>query len=70
MEATFDKLFSKSKSVPKKVLGNPWDILPIKNMKYAKDCEEVHLGNRKLEGVECFQLFPNIEVLWLNNNLV
>ena len=70
MEATFEQLFSKNNKKEKNVLGDPWDILPIKNMKYAKNCEEIHLGNRNLEGVENFQLFPNVEVLWLNNNLV
>lgn len=49
-------------------VGNPWSILPIKNKKYAKDLVEVHLSDRSLTSLEKFQEFPNLEVIWLNNN--
>ena len=51
-------------------VGNPWSILPIKNKKYAKDLVEVHLSDRSLTSLEKFQEFPNLEVIWLNNNQV
>ena len=51
-------------------VGNPWSILPIKNKKYAKDLVEVHLSDRDLNMLEKFQEFPNLEVIWLNNNKV
>jgi len=51
-------------------LGTPWSVLPIKNNKYAKDLVEVHLSDRQLTGLEKFDNFPNLEVIWLNNNLV
>lgn len=49
-------------------IGNPWSILPIKNKKYAKDLVEVHLSDRSLTALEKFEQFPNLEVIWLNNN--
>ena len=49
-------------------IGNPWSILPIKNKKYAKDLMEVHLSDRSLTALEKFDQFPNLEVIWLNNN--
>ena len=51
-------------------IGNPWSILPIKNKKYAKDLTEVHLSDRSLNSLERFAEFPNLEVIWLNNNQV
>jgi hypothetical protein len=50
--------------------GDPWTILPIKNAKYARDCIEVHLSDREIELLDKFEDFPNLEVVWLNNNQV
>jgi Leucine-rich repeat (LRR) protein len=50
--------------------GSPWSVLPIKNNKYAKDLIEVHLSDRGLTDLEKFEDFPNLEVIWLNNNNV
>ena len=52
------------------IIGNPWSVLPIKNNKYAKDLVEVHLSDRCLNQLEGFEQFPNLEVIWLNNNKV
>lgn len=51
-------------------IGNPWSILPIKNAKYARDLTEVHLSDRDLDLLEKFEDFPNLEVIWLNDNKV
>lgn len=51
-------------------IGDPWSILPVKNAKYARDLTEVHLAERDLDRVEHFEDFPNLEVIWLNNNRV
>ncbi len=51
-------------------IGDPWTILPIKNAKYARDLVEVHLSDRDLDFLEHFEDFPNLEVVWLNNNKV
>jgi len=48
----------------------PYSILPIKNRKYARDLTEVHLSDRRLTKLEKFEEFPNLEVIWLNNNYV
>ncbi len=49
-------------------VGDPWSILPVKNAKYARDLIEVHLSERDLDILEHFEDFPNLEVIWLNNN--
>ena len=51
-------------------IGNPWSILPIKNNKYARDLTEVHLSDRELVKLEKFEMFPNLEEIWLNNNKI
>jgi len=51
-------------------VGSPWSVLPIKNNKYAKDLLDVHLSDRGLTSLEKFEQFPNLEVIWLNNNQV
>ena len=51
-------------------VGDPWSILPVKNAKYARDLVEVHLSDRGLDALAHFEDFPNLEVIWLNNNKV
>jgi len=51
-----------------KVISDPWSVLPIKNAKCARGTSEVHLSDRNIEVLGNFQSFPNLEVLWLNNN--
>jgi hypothetical protein len=51
-------------------ISNPWNILPIKNAKSARNCTEVHLSNQNIEILKNFESFPNLEVVWLNNNKV
>ena len=50
--------------------GDPFDVIPIKNAKQAFECEEIHLGSRNVEKLVQFDKFPNLEVLWLNDNKV
>jgi hypothetical protein len=57
-------------TAPLIVTGNPWSVLPIKNMKYAKNLTEVHLADREVDILEQFEDFPNLEVAWVNNNKV
>ena len=49
-------------------VGDPWSVLPVKNAKQARDLVEVHLSDRALDLLERFEDFPNLEVVWLNNN--
>lgn len=53
-----------------KVVSDPWSVLPIKNAKCARGTSEVHLSDRNIEVLGNFESFPNLEVLWLNNNKV
>lgn len=52
------------------VVGNPWDVMPVKSRKHAKECIEIVLSNRKLTSLTNFDKFENLEALWLNNNNV
>ena len=48
--------------------GNPWTVLPIKTRKYAKECKEIVLSDRKINKLINFDKFTNLEALWLTNN--
>lgn len=50
------------------ILGDPYDIVPIKDSKNAKETVEVYLGRRGIQRLIRFEEFPNLEVLWLNDN--
>lgn len=68
MRSTFRNLISNKK---KKVTeGDPFDVIPIKNAKRAFECEEVHLASRGIEKLIKFDKFPNLEVVWINDNKV
>lgn len=49
-------------------IGDPWSVLPMKNKKYARECIEVHLSDRELTDLDRFDDFPNLEIVWFNNN--
>ena len=70
MNIVFNQLIARKTAKKDINLGNPWEIVPIKNKKYSRDCTEIHLGNLNLEGIHHFEDFLNIEVLWLNDNKV
>ena len=40
----------------------------MKNTKYARECVEVYFSDRQFTDLERFEDFPNLEVVWLNNN--
>lgn len=48
--------------------GDPWSVLPIKTRKYAKDCKEIVLSDRKINKLVNFDNFENLEAIWLTNN--
>ena len=70
MLENFDKLLRRSLNMKILPIGDPFEVIPIKNIKYAKSTIEVHLADRNLEGIKNFDQFPNLECLWLNNNKV
>ena len=51
-------------------LGDPWNVIPIKTRKYAKECIEVVLSNRKVGKLINFEDFEKLEALWLTYNKV
>ena len=50
------------------IYSNPIAELPIQNAKYIKNCTEIFLGKRKIDILRGFEVFVNLEVLWLNDN--
>ena len=70
MLENFDNLMKRSLNLKTSPIGDPFEVIPIKNNKYAKNTAEVHLADRNLEGLKNFDQFPNLECLWLNNNKV
>jgi len=68
MKTTFHNLITqKEKKITE---GDPFSVIPIKNAKQAFNCDEIHLGSRKIERLVNFDRFPNLEVLWINDNKV
>jgi hypothetical protein len=70
MLETFDTLLKRSLDIKNTTVGDPFEVIPIKNLKYAKNCTEIHLADRQLEQIINFDKFPNLECLYLNNNKV
>ena len=70
MENTFNRLITRSQPTKTTTEGDPWEILPIKNKKNANSCTEVHLAKRGIDKLTRFEDFPNLEVIWLNENKV
>lgn len=68
MLETFNKLVKRTVDERTFVKGDPMDVIPIKNAKYARECIEVHLAHRNIEILVNFDKFPNLECLWLNDN--
>lgn len=68
MEQTMTHLLSKHQPVQTEIPADPWSAIPIKNAKQAKEATELHLGGLKATVLVNFNHFPNLEILWLNNN--
>ena len=50
------------------VEGNPLTVLPIKTRKFVKECTEIVLSKRKINKLVNFEIFSNLEALWLTDN--
>lgn len=61
-------LLTKQTAQQKGIEITPWDVIPIKNAKAAKETTEVHLGGRGATTLVNFSAFSDIEVLWINKN--
>lgn len=49
MDLTFNKLVARSTTKLQSKVGDPWEVIPIKNRKQARDSIEIHLANRGVE---------------------
>jgi hypothetical protein len=70
MDLTFNHLLRRAQPQLDVKIGSPWLCIPIKNDKQARDTTELHMANQGANGVKDFAKFPNLEMLWLNNNQV
>eukprot|EP00825_Cyclidium_porcatum_P038495 TRINITY_DN4488_c0_g1_i3.p1 TRINITY_DN4488_c0_g1~~TRINITY_DN4488_c0_g1_i3.p1 ORF type:complete len:413 (+),score=95.67 TRINITY_DN4488_c0_g1_i3:169-1407(+) len=70
MDHTFNSLISRATAQSLVVYGDPWEAIPIKNNKCARETTEIHLANRNIQKLQKFEDFPNLEVLWLNDNKI
>lgn len=50
------------------MVADPWKVVPVGNLKHAKELTEIHLGNIGAESLANFGDFPNLETVWLNSN--
>ncbi len=51
-------------------MSDPMGELPVLNAKYIQDCSELHLSNKEIRRLGHFERFVNLNVLWLNNNML
>lgn len=50
--------------------SNPLGLLPVKNAKAIQQCTELYLGKSGITQIANFDLFSNLQVLYLNGNRV
>lgn len=60
MDQTLNHLLTKHEPVKEEIEANPWDAIPVKNFKQAKETTEIHLGERKATILVKFENFPNL----------
>lgn len=53
-------LLSKHQPIQTEIEANPWNAIPIKNAKQAKETTEMHLGDLKATILVNFNHFPNL----------
>lgn len=69
MISVLDKAHDRTLGLQKKLVeGDPYDVIPVKDRKCAKSTFELYLSHRGIQKLVNFDLFMNLEVLWLNNN--
>lgn len=70
MDQVFNHLIKRATPQPVIKVGTPWQCIPIKNDKQARDTEEAHLADQGINSLAGFDKFMNLEVVWLNGNQV
>lgn len=60
MDQTMSLLLTKHQPLQTEIEADPWNAIPIKNAKQAKETTEIHLGNLKATILINFNHFPNL----------
>lgn len=69
MEQVLDVAYARTMGLKKDLtVADPYDVVPLKDRKCAKETAEVYLSNRGAQSLINFDHFLNLEVLWLNGN--
>jgi Leucine-rich repeat (LRR) protein len=69
MQVVIEKAFERTMGLKKtEIVGDAYDVIPIKDRKCARETVEIYLGRRGIQRLINFNDFPNLEVLWLNDN--
>lgn len=69
VQVVLEKAYNRTLGLKKvENLGDPYDVIPIKDRKNARETVEVYMGRRGIDRLIKFEEFPNLEVLWLNDN--
>ncbi len=59
---------SETNEIDKTIVSDPMAELAVPNYKSVRNCTELYMAHRDIELLAGFEIFTNIEVLWLNNN--
>ena len=69
MISVLDKAHDRTLGLQKKLVeGDPYDVIPVKDRKCAKNTVELYMSHRGIQTLVNFDQFMNLEVLWLNGN--
>ena len=55
---------------PLLIVSDPSNELAVKNARAVKDTKELYMAHRSIDVIGGFEVFVNLEVLWLNHNKV
>ena len=69
IQVVLEKAYERTMGLKKnEVAGDAYDVIPIKDRKCARETLEIYMGRRSIQKLIRFEDFPNLEVLWLNDN--
>lgn len=69
MQVVLEKAYEKTLGLKKtEIVGDAYDVIPIKDRKCARETVEVYMGRRGIQKLARFEDFLNLEVVWLNDN--
>lgn len=69
MQVVLEKAYERTLGLKMtEVVGDAYEVIPIKDRKCARETVEIYMGRRGIQKLIKFEDFPNLEVLWLNDN--